>query len=159
MVSRTSVHRLHATNMTEDVEARVALRLLDLFVEQLRIQELYAMELGVQPADLRAFELIAEPRSELLSMGRLASLLRLSTGAVTGTVDRLEASGLVERLRDAEDRRRVLLRITAQAERMTEAFFERYVKGLSETLRAFEPHELSVCERLLGAVACALAND
>ena len=44
-----------------------------------------------------------------LSMGRLAEALDISEASATGIVDRMEARGLVERQRDATDRRVVLV--------------------------------------------------
>jgi DNA-binding MarR family transcriptional regulator len=35
----------------------------------------------------------------------------LTTGAITGVIDRLEQAGLVQRVRDAQDRRRVVLEL------------------------------------------------
>ena len=44
-----------------------------------------------------------------LPAGRLAELSGLSTGTVTGVIDRLERAGFVRRERDAVDRRKVLV--------------------------------------------------
>ncbi|MEO1063806.1 MAG: MarR family transcriptional regulator [Actinomycetota bacterium] len=47
-----------------------------------------------------------------LTAGQLWSSLMLTSGAITNRLDRLEGRGLVERLRDPEDARRVLARLT-----------------------------------------------
>ncbi len=44
-----------------------------------------------------------------LTPGRLAELTGLTTGTVTGVIDRLESGGFVRRERDATDRRKVLV--------------------------------------------------
>lgn len=44
-----------------------------------------------------------------MSMSRLAEALDISVASVTGVVDRMEARGLVERRRDTEDRRVILV--------------------------------------------------
>ena len=44
-----------------------------------------------------------------LTPGRLAALTGLSTGTVTGVIDRLEKAGYVRRDRDAADRRKVFV--------------------------------------------------
>ena len=44
-----------------------------------------------------------------LTPGRLAELTNLSTGTVTGVIDRLEKVGFVHRTRDSADRRKVLV--------------------------------------------------
>jgi DNA-binding MarR family transcriptional regulator len=48
-----------------------------------------------------------------LSMSRVAELLDVSDSNATGLVDRLEERGLVERVRDREDRRVVMVRLAA----------------------------------------------
>lgn len=159
MVSRTPVHRLDTSVVGDGREARVMHELRDVFAEQLRIHELYAEELDVHPNDLRALELISLNNRDRLTMGRLAGLLRLSTGAVTGTVDRLEQCGLVKRVRDASDRRRVLLQVTERAELITNSFYADYVRRVSDVLEAFDDEELAACERFLGALALALADE
>jgi DNA-binding MarR family transcriptional regulator len=47
-----------------------------------------------------------------LTVSRLGERLTLDSGTLTPLLKRLEASGLVQRLRDAADERRVLLRLT-----------------------------------------------
>jgi len=48
------------------------------------------------------------------SAGELARRNELSSGAMTNRLDQLEAEGLVRRLRDPEDRRGVLVELTAK---------------------------------------------
>lgn len=48
-----------------------------------------------------------------VTAGRLADLTGLTTGAITHILDRLEKRGIVERVRDTEDRRRVFVRVRA----------------------------------------------
>ncbi|MBS1582132.1 MAG: MarR family transcriptional regulator [Bacteroidetes bacterium] len=45
-----------------------------------------------------------------LTAGKLAELSGLSTGAITGIVDKLEKGGYVQRERDTKDRRKVYIR-------------------------------------------------
>src|SRR5215475_12493950 len=53
-----------------------------------------------------------------MTAGRLAELTGLTTGAITGVIDRLEKAGFVRRERDESDRRKVF--IAPVAERMIE---------------------------------------
>lgn len=66
-----------------------------------------AEQLGLNPTDHKALDLIC--REENMTAGRLAELTRLTTGAVTGIVDRLEKAGFVQRVRPQSDRRQVLI--------------------------------------------------
>jgi DNA-binding MarR family transcriptional regulator len=47
---------------------------------------------------------------ECMTPGQLARETRLTTGAVTGVLDRLEQAGYVSREHDPEDRRRIIIR-------------------------------------------------
>ncbi len=49
-----------------------------------------------------------------MTAGRLAERARLSPGAMTALLDRLERKGLARRTRDTEDRRRVLVGVTPE---------------------------------------------
>jgi DNA-binding MarR family transcriptional regulator len=48
-------------------------------------------------------------RSGPITAGELAARTGLTTGAITGVIDRLEKAGFVRRARDAGDRRRVIV--------------------------------------------------
>lgn len=56
------------------------------------------------------------PRDDRPTVGDLAERLRLRHHSAVELVDRLVAAGLIERLHDARDRRRVLLVLTEVAE-------------------------------------------
>jgi DNA-binding MarR family transcriptional regulator len=51
------------------------------------------------------------------SAGKLAEITELSSGAMTNRLDRLEEAGLVRRLPDPDDRRGVLVEVTAKGKR------------------------------------------
>ena len=69
-----------------------------------------AERLGVSSTDLECLDIIAMRGP--LSAGDLAKASGLTTGAITGLVDRLERAGLAKREPNAEDRRKVMLRVT-----------------------------------------------
>jgi DNA-binding MarR family transcriptional regulator len=72
--------------------------------------------LGVNRTDGRCLDVIDQRRG--LTAGELAAAVGLSPGAVTTALDRLEARGFVTRERDEEDRRRVTLKLTPEANRL-----------------------------------------
>jgi DNA-binding MarR family transcriptional regulator len=62
---------------------------------------------GISNSDMDCLDfLILEGR---VTAGRLAEITGLTTGAITGVVDRLEKAGFVRRERDANDRRKVFI--------------------------------------------------
>ena len=66
--------------------------------------------------DRRAFHVLGRLRSYgppyQRSAGKLASDMRLSTGAMTNRLDRMEEAGLIRRLPDPTDRRGTLIELT-----------------------------------------------
>jgi DNA-binding MarR family transcriptional regulator len=66
-----------------------------------------ANAVGISGSDLDCLDLLNfEGR---VTAGRLAEVTGLTTGAITGVVDRLEKAGLVRRERDEADRRKVYI--------------------------------------------------
>ncbi|MEP7050073.1 MAG: MarR family transcriptional regulator [Pseudomonadota bacterium] len=70
-----------------------------------------ADHLGLNPSDHKCADLIWNETGPITA-GRLAEITGLSTGAITGVVDRLEKAGFVERVPDPGDRRRVVIQGT-----------------------------------------------
>lgn len=68
-----------------------------------------AAKLGLSATDLKCLDLLRGAGGPLTAT-RLAEITGLTGGAITGVVDRLEAQGFVERVRDPDDRRRWELR-------------------------------------------------
>lgn len=75
-----------------------------------RIHACWRRELGVSAYELLALLHLQDGE---LTIGELGTRLALSSGAMTGLVDRLEDTGFVERTRSRRDRRRVHVTITA----------------------------------------------
>jgi DNA-binding MarR family transcriptional regulator len=71
---------------------------------------LAAQQLGVNETDLHCLNIIQN--SGGLTAGELAEAAGLTTGAVTGVIDRLEKAGFARRVPDPADRRRVKLEVT-----------------------------------------------
>jgi DNA-binding MarR family transcriptional regulator len=63
--------------------------------------------LGIDASAYRALDILDQEGP--MTAGRLAERARLSPGAMTALIDRLEEKGLARRRRDTEDRRRVLV--------------------------------------------------
>jgi DNA-binding MarR family transcriptional regulator len=68
-----------------------------------------ADRLGLHPTDHKCIGLLGSAGSA--TAGELAEATGLTTGAITGVIDRLEAAGFVRREDDPHDRRRVIIRV------------------------------------------------
>jgi DNA-binding MarR family transcriptional regulator len=78
-----------------------------------------------------------------MSMGRLADALDISVASITGVIDRMEARGLVERRRDAEDRRVVLVQPAKGARKVFGEIDNRRRKGMQMLLARLSDEELT----------------
>jgi DNA-binding MarR family transcriptional regulator len=91
-------------------------QLLDSLEEQSRelstrtviFHHLVGERLGLNPTDHKCLDVIIRSRT-LMTASQLAEETGLSTGAITGVVDRLEKAGYVRRKRDQNDRRLVFI--------------------------------------------------
>jgi DNA-binding MarR family transcriptional regulator len=91
----------------EDVLRRLATELRRVVVGAVVYNHRMAERLHLSPTDAQVLSLL-----ELygpMPAGRLAVLTRLTTGAITQAVDRLEAAKYVQRHRDPADRRKVIV--------------------------------------------------
>lgn len=68
-----------------------------------------AEKYGLGLTDMKALSVLHSEGS--MAAGRIAERLALTTGAVTNLVDRLEARGIVERVADPNDRRKVIVSV------------------------------------------------
>jgi DNA-binding MarR family transcriptional regulator len=94
--------------------------LIEELMEQFRLSgnrdrafdHLAAERLGVNDTDQHCLNIIESAGG--LTSGELAAAAGLSTGAVTGVVDRLERVGYARRIRDTADRRRINIEVTPE---------------------------------------------
>jgi DNA-binding MarR family transcriptional regulator len=77
--------------------------------------------------------------------GRLGELTGLTSGAVTGTIDRLEQAGYVRRANDPKDRRRTIVEPirNKKLERKHEAIFFPLHQRMRNLLSSYSDSELS----------------
>ncbi len=73
-----------------------------------------ADHMGVNVTDVKCYSILRQTGP--ITAGELGERVGLTTGAITGVIDRLEQAGLVQRTRDAQDRRRVVLQLLSNAE-------------------------------------------
>ncbi len=102
-----------------------------------------AGEFGLTPLQARAMLQLEQPQP----MRALADHLACEPSNVTGLADRLEASGLVERVAGA-DRRVKLLRLTDEGLRLRERLAERVAAGSTVTAKLTEAERHTLDELL-----------
>ncbi len=100
-----------------------------------------ADRLGLNPTDHKCIDLLASAGST--TAGELAEATGLTTGAITGVIDRLEAAGFVRREDDPSDRRRVIIRVIPGRYRDIARLFEPFGKAVAELGARYSARELA----------------
>src|SRR6478752_7726032 len=77
-----------------------------------------------------------------VTAGRLAEVTGLTTGAITGVVDRLEKAGLVRRERDPADRRKVFIATVPENIAKVGRFYEHMQRGMVKLWESYSDAEL-----------------
>lgn len=88
-----------------------------------------------------------------LSLTELAAEEGISSPAISGHVDRLEKAGLLGRVRDESDRRRVGLTLTEDGEKLLRSVRARRTTWLAERLRGLDEDELAAVQRAIEPLA------
>ena len=83
-----------------------------------------------------------------LNMSQLAELMRHTTPATTGLVDRLVDAGLVERFSHPKDRRQVLVRITDKGRDLVEGMKRGIVRNILEIFKDLSHEDLEAWVRI-----------
>ena len=99
-----------------------------------------ANAVGISSSDLECLDFLnIEGR---VTAGRLAELTGLTTGAITGLVDRMEEAGLVRRERDEEDRRKVYIAIVPEALGKIGSYYAPLQKAVTKNWESYSDAEL-----------------
>ncbi|MEW5992633.1 MAG: MarR family transcriptional regulator [Chloroflexota bacterium] len=119
--------------------------------------EALAEHLGLNATDFRCLEhAIAEPG---LTPGRLAELSGLTTGAVTGVLDRLERAGFVERRPGPADRRSVTVQPSPTRSVEVHGAGEPLDRAIHALLGKYSPAERSAIAVFVEAAAAVVAEE
>ena len=112
-----------------------------------RLEDVAAASLAIHRSDFRCLDLLS--RGESLSPTELGRRAGLSAAAVTALLDRLEEAGYVRRLRDSDDRRRVLVEATPDAIATVWPIFQRLIRSTTLVLERFNLDELRIVARFV----------
>jgi DNA-binding MarR family transcriptional regulator len=117
-----------------------------------------AEELGLSATDHKALDLVGQAGGPLTA-GRIAELTGLSTGAVTGVIDRLERAGFVRRVRDQQDRRKVHVEIAPLDTERLAPLFQSALDFTRDVLERFSSEERNIIERFQNEMLGELRNE
>jgi DNA-binding MarR family transcriptional regulator len=104
-----------------------------------------ANRVGLSNSDMECLDfVILEGR---VTAGRLAEVTGLTTGAITGVVDRLEQAGLVRRERDDHDRRKVFIAAVPENTAKIGKFYEHLQRAMLKVWDSYSDAELRLLLR------------
>jgi DNA-binding MarR family transcriptional regulator len=129
----------------ELAEATKSLRELILAAEYYRQLASNALDLGVSDSQAISY-LYARGAMGQTSLGEL---LGYNTGTMTVLVDRLERSGMAERIPHPTDRRRLIVQLTKQGRGM----LERTSRSLSYAFKSIPPDQIASVTEVLRSIA------
>ncbi len=110
---------------------------------------------GLGPTDARLVFHLAAADGAGVTPKQASAHLELSTGAMTSLIDRLERRGHLERRPNPEDRRSILLHLTASGAAVADDIGARWVTAFRQ---AVPPAERAALAAALEAVGDALAR-
>jgi DNA-binding MarR family transcriptional regulator len=146
MVSLSRLSLMEATEEASAGRVELWLSLTNAWKRLHRDTEKNLVALGLSIAELHILRILHEGSSPIMT---LASETMLTQPAITGIVDRLEERGLVERLRNDEDRRKVSIKITARGEAVRGEGLELHKRFVKDALEWIEEGQTEMLVSLL----------
>lgn len=115
----------------------------EMSTETIMFHQAVADMLGLYITDHKCLDLIY--RFGAMPAGRIAELTGLTTGAVTGIIDRLEKAGYVRRANDPNDRRRTIVEPTRnkRLERKLELVFNPLRDRMHKLMSSYSDSQLT----------------
>ncbi|GIE32823.1 hypothetical protein Ait01nite_058680 [Actinoplanes italicus] len=114
----------------------------------------FGAAVGLHVTDAKALVeiLSAQDRGTPLTARELSQRVGLTPGATSSLLNRLEAVGHIQRVRDSADRRVVTLHVGEDVDRMLDEFFAPLAGRMGAVMAAYSPDTLRDFERFLADV-------
>jgi DNA-binding MarR family transcriptional regulator len=115
-------------------------------------------DMAMNASDLAALRMLImrEQRGEPVSPRDVADHLRISTASTTKLLDRLAASGHIERRPHPSDRRARVIALTEESRRTFFRHFGRRLEAMRDVGKRYSEDELALVTRFLGELGDAL---
>ena len=124
------------------------------------ITQAIAEQLGINNTDLECLDMTrAASGAAAVTAGELAAAAGLTSGAITGVIDRLERAGLVRRERDVADRRKVIVRPTACVEKTISPLFEPLHRSMIAMWSSYSDNQLELIADFLDKVRDVMREE
>jgi len=111
---------------------------------------------GLSHAALNALAVI-EGNGAPMTAGAVGAHMHITSGTMTSVLDTLERNGYVQRLADPDDRRRVLVDVTAEAQAVLNRLLPEVVQTTTAVMAGFDDRELSAFLNTMARIRDAIA--
>jgi DNA-binding MarR family transcriptional regulator len=111
---------------------------------------------GLSHAALNALAVI-EGNGSPMAAGEVGAHMHITSGTMTSVLDTLERNGYIERLTDPDDRRRVLVDVTPEAQAVLDRLLPEAVQTTTAVMREFDDKELHAFLDTLARIRVAIA--
>ena len=120
------------------------------------VHQAVADRLGLNIIDLRCLRLAREAAEP--TAGHLAKMTGLTTGTITGLLDRLEKARFIRRERDPEDRRKVIVNVLPSGVQKVEKIMAPLTEDMNQALEDFTEGELKAVVKFFDVTAAAVSR-
>ena len=120
------------------------------------VHQAVADRLGLNIIDLRCLRLAREVPEP--TAGHLARMTGLTTGTITGLLDRLEKARFIRRERDPEDRRKVIVKVLPAGVQKVERIMAPLTEDMNKALQDFTDDELKAVVKFFDVTAGAVTR-
>jgi DNA-binding MarR family transcriptional regulator len=127
----------------EEIVQNIVDKFREMSTDTLMFHQVVADELGLYISDHKCMDIIH--RFGAMPAGKLGEMTGLTTGAITGMVDRLEKAGYLRRTNDPKDRRKTIVEPirNKKLERKIEMIFIPLHERIHKVLSSYSNSELT----------------
>ena len=108
----------------------------------LMLQYAIAEKMNLNPTDAECIDFLMEMGPS--TAGDLARITRLTTGAITSVIDRLQKGGFVKRENDPDDRRKVIIRLNPKKHEKATQYYAAMAKDVYELYSGYSESNLKL---------------
>ena len=108
------------------------------------LHQAIAQTVGLNATDTKCIDLILWRSDRTMTAGKLSDKTGLTTGAITHILDRLERRRFIKRVRDTQDRRKVLVRVRPESLAPLVPRYEEVGKAYMALAEEYSDDELAV---------------
>jgi DNA-binding MarR family transcriptional regulator len=112
---------------------------------------------GLSVSDLKTLDILQ--RRGALTAGEIAVHTTLATASVTSLIDRLQKKGLVRRVRDPGDRRRVVVKLTPKLEETIAPLFKSLNRRMLARFKGYSDEDVALIRNFLTESADEMRSE